>query len=161
MSKAQHDRSDMETIEDPAFLRSVLDTTDVPCPACGYNLRGLTTPVCPECNLRLVLRIGLAEPRIGAFVTGLVGISAGLGFCGIMLTYLVITIIFSSQGNTSKPSLLAYLIIGTCVGAAMLVGWIVRRRRMVQARRLGRIIRVVVALVLGLAPPVIILCVIR
>jgi len=109
----------------------------------------------------LVLRIGLAEPRIGAFVTGLVGISAGLGFCGIMLTYLVITIIFSSQGNTSKPSLLAYLIIGTCVGAAMLVGWIVRRRRMVQARRLGRIIRVVVALVLGLAPPVIILCVIR
>lgn len=151
----------METIEDPAFLRSVLDTTDVPCPACGYNLRGLTTPVCPECNLRLVLRIGLAEPRIGAFVTGLVGISAGLGFCGIVLAFYLITAILSATKITSKPNSIPYLVIGSCIGAAMLAWWILSRRRMLQARRWIRIFRVIFAVVGGLTPPVVILIIVR
>ncbi len=31
-------------------LRSFLASTDAPCPACGYNLRGVATRLCPECG---------------------------------------------------------------------------------------------------------------
>jgi hypothetical protein len=35
---------------------------DVLCPRCGYNLRNLTQPVCPECREPLALKVGV--PRI-------------------------------------------------------------------------------------------------
>lgn len=34
-------------------LRAYLADRDVPCPACGYNLRGITTAACPECGAAL------------------------------------------------------------------------------------------------------------
>ncbi len=48
---------------------------DVTCPRCGYNLRNLTKPVCPECRHDLVLAVGLKKPRFGWF---LVTITPGL-----------------------------------------------------------------------------------
>ncbi|MEX2218812.1 MAG: YcxB family protein [Phycisphaerales bacterium] len=50
---------------DAARMRALLAWNDVPCPACRYNLRGLTEPRCPECGLVLgpeVLR-GLGGAR--------------------------------------------------------------------------------------------------
>ncbi len=44
----------MNTIDDPiqtAALRRLLAEHSVPCPACGYNLRGLQELRCPECGL--------------------------------------------------------------------------------------------------------------
>ncbi len=57
--------------DDQAQLRDYLATRDVPCPACGYNLRGLTSGRCPECNLEVVLTVRLAEPRLGTLSRGL------------------------------------------------------------------------------------------
>jgi hypothetical protein len=37
-------------------LRRYLADHDVPCPACGYNLRGLEGEVCPECGDVVALR---------------------------------------------------------------------------------------------------------
>ncbi len=37
-----------------AFVRD----RDAACPCCGYNLRNLTKPVCPECEEPLVLKVG-------------------------------------------------------------------------------------------------------
>ncbi|MEM9166951.1 MAG: hypothetical protein AAGB48_07975 [Planctomycetota bacterium] len=34
-------------------LRAYLAERDVPCPRCGYNLRGVREPVCPECGRTL------------------------------------------------------------------------------------------------------------
>jgi hypothetical protein len=34
-----------------ASFTEYLARHDVPCPSCGYNLRGLEKPVCPECGL--------------------------------------------------------------------------------------------------------------
>ncbi|MEM9662323.1 MAG: hypothetical protein AAF937_08435 [Planctomycetota bacterium] len=31
-------------------LKAYLVDRDVPCPGCGYNLRGVAEPVCPECG---------------------------------------------------------------------------------------------------------------
>lgn len=69
--------------EPSSLLPTYLATRDEPCPSCGYNLRALKTDRCPECNQQLVLRVGLAEPRMGAFITGLVGLAMGFGFCVI------------------------------------------------------------------------------
>lgn len=45
------------------LLQEFLAQQDAPCPACGYNLRGLTGPACPECAG--VLTLGVARAREG------------------------------------------------------------------------------------------------
>ena len=51
-------RQDNETVASPAvptdadLLAQYLSSHDAPCPACGYNLRGLTESRCPECGYR-------------------------------------------------------------------------------------------------------------
>ncbi|MCC6320675.1 MAG: hypothetical protein IT438_04470 [Phycisphaerales bacterium] len=56
-----------------------LSTRDVSCPACGYNLRGLTADKCPECNQHLELRVALSEPRLGPYLAAMLGLLAGGG----------------------------------------------------------------------------------
>ncbi len=38
-------------------LREYLATRDIPCPGCGYNLRGVQDPVCPECGGEVELSV--------------------------------------------------------------------------------------------------------
>lgn len=38
-------------------VRSFLATRDVDCPGCGYNLRGVEQPVCPECGRGIELSV--------------------------------------------------------------------------------------------------------
>lgn len=54
---------------------------DATCPLCGYNLRALPTPRCPECGQSLRLSVALAEPYLKAWITLLVFscFGAGLG----------------------------------------------------------------------------------
>jgi hypothetical protein len=77
---------DEEAPSDEAALVEYLQARDVACPLCGYNLRGLTAARCPECGRSLRLSVGLSEPRIGAWVTCLVAVTAasGMGVLGIL-----------------------------------------------------------------------------
>jgi len=50
------------------LLLSYLRDRDVPCPACGYNLRDLTAPICPECRQDLTLSVGLRKPEFLWFI---------------------------------------------------------------------------------------------
>jgi hypothetical protein len=77
------------------LLREFLELTDEPCPACGYSLRGLQAGACPECGERLSLRIGLVEPRLGLYLTGLVGLACGLGFNGMILAWWMYELLFT------------------------------------------------------------------
>ena len=65
---------------DEAALLDFLRDRDVPCPLCAYNLRRLTSPRCPECGHELHLTVGVTDLRIGAWITGLIGIAAAAGF---------------------------------------------------------------------------------
>lgn len=117
----------MDSVEDRDLIVRVLADHDLACPSCDYNLRGLTGVHCPECNQKLVLRVGLADPRLGAFMTGLVGIAAGLGFCGLLGTYFLVYLIqrnfqFGGPSNAIVP-----LPIGTVVCGGLLWWWIPRR----------------------------------
>lgn len=46
------------------LLLEFLRDRDHACPRCGYNLRNLTQPVCPECREDLALKVGAAKQRI-------------------------------------------------------------------------------------------------
>ncbi len=39
-------------------IEAFLADRDVPCPDCGYNLRGSRRPFCPECGLGIALYLG-------------------------------------------------------------------------------------------------------
>lgn len=84
---------------DHVLLRTFLAERDAPCPSCGYNLRGLTAARCPECNQVLVLKVGLAEPRLGAWIAGIVGLAAGAGFSGLLLVSLLVLLLREGTGS--------------------------------------------------------------
>ncbi len=54
---------------DPRFERELKRVyavdRDLPCPACGYNLRGLMRPICPECgaDVEEFVRVIETSPR--------------------------------------------------------------------------------------------------
>lgn len=110
------------------WLSEYLADHDTPCPQCGYNLRGLRSSACPECNERLVLAVRPAEPRLAWFVFGLVGLAGGAGFNVIVLSWALWVIVFQRYG----PSLGEFwpVVIGAPMLAALSGLWVWQRRRM-------------------------------
>lgn len=68
---------------DAELLGLHLAARDTPCPACGYNLRGINSPLCPECAQPLLLRVGLVRSSTAAYLTALMPPVAvgGAGLC--------------------------------------------------------------------------------
>ena len=115
-----------ESPPDPllAFLRD----HSAPCPACGYDLRGLTRPVCPECEHELVLTVGLARPRFGWLLVALVpGMFSGLA--GLLLSSLIAYVaIFES--DFAPPGIVLLALFGLASGASALAMGFYRQRLM-------------------------------
>lgn len=135
------------------MLVAYLREREEACPGCGYNLRALTGTRCPECNQELVLRVGLAEPRLAWFVAGLVGIGMGLGFSLLLLLYAIQRSVFG-RGGRMQTEFLAPVALGTLVGAIVLMVWIRSRRRLSGASSASRWGCAIVAVVIGLVCPV-------
>ena len=94
-----------------SFLQEYLSERDAPCPRCGYNLHKLQSDSCPECGDALTIRVGLVEPRMGAFITTLVALSVGTG-AGLLLA--ILGIFAAPPGWWTEPAgvaLLALLIV--------------------------------------------------
>lgn len=114
--------------DDAALLVSFLRSHDAPCPACGYNLRGLewrgldttptptstppptptptpTGPICPECRQALVLTVGLARPRFGWL---LVAMAPGMfsGAAGLLLGGLIVLVAVTEGDLAPWPAFL-------------------------------------------------------
>jgi hypothetical protein len=47
------------------MLLEFLQEHDAECPVCGYNVRALTRPICPECKQHLTLTVGAENLRMG------------------------------------------------------------------------------------------------
>jgi DNA-directed RNA polymerase subunit RPC12/RpoP len=65
---------------DAELLRSYLAERDVPCPKCGYNLRGVEQSKCPECGSAIVFGLVGARQTRGirfAIVLGALCLAAG------------------------------------------------------------------------------------
>jgi DNA-directed RNA polymerase subunit RPC12/RpoP len=107
------------------LLVAYLRDRDVDCPSCGYNVRNLTSPRCPECGEALVMQLRLAEPKQKMMITGLVGLSAGLGFSLLLLLYWFATVI--ARGRTGGPesaTIIATLGGGGVVFAGLIFAWL-------------------------------------
>jgi hypothetical protein len=129
------------TIPSTDMLRDFLAGRDVECPQCHYNLRDLAGDRCPECGDQLVLRVNIAEPKLGAMIAGLVGLSAGAGFSGLLLIYIVIQLMmrqgFSGGGDFPKFVCLAGW--GFFVEGPLAIFWVQKWRRIRHFSRITRI----------------------
>jgi hypothetical protein len=87
---------------------------DIDCPRCGYNLRNLTRPICPECGNELHLKVGSARAQISIFLLTIVpgifsAVAAVLITGGTLYSRLIL-------GQTSRPP--------TPLWGALAFGWI-------------------------------------
>jgi hypothetical protein len=66
--------------ESSLLVRSYVAERDVPCYGCGYNLRGLAGPTCPECGRTLLLQELMGPPRVrlGRWFWGGAALDGGL-----------------------------------------------------------------------------------
>src|SRR5689334_19824800 len=88
-----------QVVEDAPVMHAPTDATrlllefvrerDVKCPCCSYNLRNLTTPVCPECRHALTLSVIAQRYNIGLL---LAATAPGL-FAGMLAVLLLIIMI--------------------------------------------------------------------
>ena len=84
-----------------AMLVTFLRERDVPCPCCGYNVRNLTKPVCPECEEPLVLKVGGRTYPVRWLLAAVApGIFTGVT-SGIMAVMFLIALI---AGSVRPPS---------------------------------------------------------
>ena len=72
------------TTGDAALLAAYLAERDVPCPACGYNLRGLKAQACPECTQPPVL--GLHRHGIPARLCVLLSVACAMHAASVGLS---------------------------------------------------------------------------
>jgi hypothetical protein len=114
--------------DDAQDLRNYLATRDAACPSCGYNLRGLTSDRCPECNQEIALRVSLVDPRVGLFLVGVVGWALGAGFSVLLLMYGGISIMRYGNPSPGDPFFLILLIGGVLQGSVLLCLLICNRR---------------------------------
>ena len=127
-----------ELAEHDALLLAYLGGHDEPCPMCEYNLRGLTGTVCPECGEALRLRVSLSEPKMAAYLCGLIGLSVGVGFSGIILAFGIVgTLVWGYPGSEVDWMLVA-LVSQFVIEILAMWLWLVRRnwiRRRSRGRR--------------------------
>jgi hypothetical protein len=109
---------------------------DAACPVCGYNLKALTRPICPECGQELVLAVGAAQLRFGSL---LVALAPGF-FSGIAAVFLLVPIVGVTMfGNGKLPlRILAVDLFGWCSGIFAILLAIKRYRFLVQPRAVQR-----------------------
>ncbi len=119
------------------ILRAFLADQDVECPSCRYNVRGLRTDVCPECNQKLTLRLALAEPRMAGFVAGLVGLSMGLGVHAMLAGWFIV-MQFRRFGGGPPLRDFVLLLALALVHAVLVWFWVRNRGRLTRASASAR-----------------------
>lgn len=111
------------------MLQSFLEARDIPCPSCGYNLRGLRGERCPECGEAIELRVGMVEPRQSAGIAGLIGLAAGGGMNGLLLGYVLIRMVLFHDMPGPMDAFLVLNISGLVLEGAALLLWVRSWRR--------------------------------
>ena len=138
--------------DDHGMLTTYLAERDEPCPGCGYNLRGLTGTRCPECNQELRMRVGLVEPRLAWFISGVVGIGMSLGFCVFLLVWVVFMLVRRIGGPSGQDLML--LAAGSIVAGGLMWWWLGARRRLASASQWNRWKQAVIGAAIGLVVPI-------
>lgn len=108
-------------MNDAEFLRAFLAERDVPCAGCGFNLRGLGGPTCPECGM--ALRLDVPRQTILDRRRGLVWTAAALmGLLDLIttITHVYYLVTYPTMGVFSW-----LYVVGGISSAAMFVSIII------------------------------------
>jgi hypothetical protein len=104
------------------------------CPVCGYNLKALTRPVCPECGHELTLTVGAPHLHLGWLLASL---APGF-FSGIAAVFVVMPVVGQYLGNGRITlHVIAFFtldLFGWCSGAFAIILARKRRRFLAQSR---------------------------
>ncbi len=75
------------------MLLECLRDHDAACPVCGYNVRSLTRPICPECRQELVLTVGVLRLRLRWLLAAVApGFFSGIAACFVIIPNLWISL---------------------------------------------------------------------
>ena len=77
---------------------------DAPCPVCSFNLRGISTPTCPECGSALELTIGAPNKKLAPFTLAIVALAMGLGFDGVILAIAGVALLIALAYGGTMPT---------------------------------------------------------
>jgi hypothetical protein len=114
------------------MLLDFLREHEAPCPVCGYNLKSLTQPICPECGQELVLAVGATRLRLGWLLAALApGFFSGIAACFVLV--LILGRLLFGDGKMS-PALNALDLFGWCSGIFAIVIAVKRDRFLTQPR---------------------------
>ena len=131
MSSAEQVQEATVTDTQDIMLLDFLREHDAACPVCGYNLRALTRPVCPECRQELVLTVGVR--RLGLawlFVVIAPGFFSGIAACLVLIPTLAILF---EDGILLLP-LVGGVLFGWCSGVFAIIVAVRRHRFISQSR---------------------------
>lgn len=131
MSSPQQDQ-EATTTRAQELLLAFLREHDAACPVCGYNVRALTRPICPECRHDLVLTVGAAQPPIGWLFAA---VAPGF-FSGIAALFMLVPIIGRAMLGDGVWMPLAIIVdlFGWCSGLFAIILAAKRRRFLAQSR---------------------------
>lgn len=110
------------------MLCAYLADHDAPCPICGYNLRGVTLGVCPECECPIELGVSSSSSFLGAWLLALLAFAMPLSFdllVGLMMT---VGVVMSGGENAEGVFLMVSLVTLTMVCVGMLWVLVARKR---------------------------------
>ncbi len=117
------------------MLIDFLREHDAACPVCRYNLRGLTRPVCPECQHDLVLTVGAPRLRLGWLLAALpLGFFSGIAACFLCIPTVAI---YFEDGVLVLP-FVGGILFGWCSGLFALILVVKRNRFIAQPRNRQR-----------------------
>lgn len=112
----------------PQMLRDFLAEHDALCPVCGYNLRGVTIGVCPECECSIELGVASNNAYLGAWLLALLSFAMPLSF-DLLIGLMMIVSSIMSRGEVPEALFLMISLVTlslTCIG--MLWVLVVRKR---------------------------------
>ncbi len=131
MSSAEQVQEATVTDTQDIMLLDFLREHDAACPVCGYNLRALTRPFCPECRQELVLTVGVRQLGLAwLFVAIAPGFFSGIAACFVLIPTLAILF---EDGVLLLP-LVGGVLFGWCSGVFAIIVAVRRHRFIAQSR---------------------------
>ncbi len=141
-------------ISEAELLHAWLSSRDVPCPVCGYSLRSIESPTCPECGAQLDVRVGSTDLRIGLWLACVISQSLALGFVGLFTILVIVPAYFGGLPfSIWVHGVLVAITTVMTVGYMLALWHLLRRRKKFWSKpRQAQKVSVVLYVLAGSAP---------
>ncbi len=117
------------------LLGTLLGGSDVSCPVCAYNLRGLNSTTCPECGSRLQLQVGSSDLKLGPWLVALLGLALPLGYVGLYTLSGVVLIVVAGVNVVAGVKFFASAFPILVFPAALTIVYAVALWRLIRRRQ--------------------------